>query len=92
MRALINFNNGILGMPRRWQVWVAVLVAANGLGSLFFLGRLEAQVVLISMLVGGMLMTWLTGRFGFTRIVGLGHVVWLPMLVFLVGRLGEIPA
>jgi hypothetical protein len=38
------------------------------------------------------LMTALTGRFGFSRIVGLGHVAWLPLLAFLVGSVAEVPA
>ena len=39
-----------------------------------------------------MLMTFLTGRFGFTRIVGLGHILWAPMLAYLFSRFGDIPA
>ncbi|MEE9211920.1 MAG: hypothetical protein V3U29_04625, partial [Phycisphaeraceae bacterium] len=39
-----------------------------------------------------LLMTVLTGFTGFTRLLGLGHVLWVPMLWFLWGRLGQIPA
>ena len=92
MKAFIKFNKGVMEMPIGWQLWLVVLVAANGIGPLLFLGRLEAQVVLGTMMAGAMLMTWLTARFGFSRILGLGHVLWLPMLVFLLGRLGEIPS
>ena len=38
------------------------------------------------------LMTYLTARFGFTRILGLGHIFWIPLLGFLLTRLGSIPA
>ncbi len=38
------------------------------------------------------LMTFLTSRFGFTRILGLGHIFWIPLLGFLLTRLGSIPA
>ncbi len=48
-------------------------------------------MVLGTFLVGAMLMTWLTGRFGFTRILGLGHIFWIPLLAFLLARVGHIP-
>jgi hypothetical protein len=38
------------------------------------------------------LMTGLTGLSGFSRLLGLGHIVWVPLLFFLWTRLGEIPA
>ncbi len=79
-------------MPVLWQVWLAVLVATNLVVPMFFLQRLEAQVVLGTFLASFALMTFLTGRFGFTRIVGLGHILWVPMFAFLVMRLGDIPA
>ena len=78
-------------MPLHWQLWVMLLAAANLVAALFFLHRLETQVVLGTFGASMVLMTLLTGRFGFTRIVGLGHILWIPMLVFLFIRLGDIP-
>ena len=92
MHAFVKFNKGMLKMPVHWQLWVAVLVAANLVAALFFLHRLEAQVVLGTILASMILMTFLTARFGFTRILGLGHILWVPMLAFLAVRLGDIPA
>ena len=92
MKAFIKFNRGMLKMPLHWQLWLMLLVAANLIASLFFLHRLEAQVVLGTMLASMMLMTLLTARFGFTRILGLGHIFWIPLLGFLLTRLGSIPA
>ena len=92
MKAFIKFNRGMLRMPLGWQLWLLLLVAANLLASLCFLHRLEAQVVLGTMLASMMLMTLLTARFGFTRILGLGHILWVPMLAFLFTRLGDIRA
>ncbi len=91
MNAFIRFNRGMLKMPLQWQLWVMLLVAANLVAALFFLRRLEAQVVLGTFGASMILMTLLTGRFGFTRIVGLGHILWIPMLAFLFMRLGDIP-
>ena len=50
---------------------------------LFFLTQLEAQLSLAAGLLGLALMSALTGRFGFSRIVGLGHLAWLPLIGFL---------
>ena len=35
-------------------------------------------------------MMLLTAMTGFTRLLGLGHVLWFPLLFFLWGGLGEI--
>lgn len=92
MNAFIKFNRGMLKLRLHWQLWVMLLVGANIVVPLLFLRRLEAQVVLGTSLASIMLMTFLTARFGFTRVVGLGHILWVPMLVFLFARLGDIPA
>lgn len=88
--AFIKFNKGILASPIPIKLWLLVLVAANLLGPLFFLARLEAQVVLGTFMLGACLMTILTARFGFTRLLGLGHVLWFPMLAWLWFRLRQI--
>ena len=59
---------------------------------LVFLDRLEAQVVIGAALVSMMLMTILTGVYGFTRLVGIGHIPWIPLLYFLWMWLDRIPA
>ena len=79
-------------MPLHLQLWVGMLIGANIVAPLFFLGHVEAQATLAAGLIGMTLMTALTGRFGFSRIVGLGHVAWLPLLAFLVGGVAEVPA
>ena len=38
------------------------------------------------------LMTVLTARTGFTRLLSAGHVFWIPMIGWLWGRLDQIPA
>ena len=92
MRAFIKFNKGILRMPIAWRLWLMLLVAVNLVVPLFFLHTLEAQVTVGAMLASMVLMTILTGVYGFTRILGFGHIFWFPLLYFLWGRLGQIPA
>lgn len=92
MNAFIKFNKGLLKMSTPVRLWLLMLVTANLVIPLFFLQRLEAQIVVGTMFVSMMLMTGLTALAGFTRIIGAGHFVWIPMLIWIWTRLGEIPA
>ena len=78
-------------MPLQIRLWLMLLVAVNLVIPLFYIRRMEAQVVVGTFLISMLLMTLLTARFGFTRILGLGHILWLPLLYFLWVRLGDIP-
>ena len=92
MRAFIKFNKGMMKMPTPVRLWVLALVTVNLVLPLFFLERVEAQVVVGTVVISMMLMTGLTALAGFTRIIGLGHIVWVPMLLWLWARLDELPA
>ena len=91
MRAFIKFNRGMMKMPVQWQLWLALLITFNLVIPVFFINRLEAQIVLGTLFISVMLMTYLTSITGYTRLLGLGHIVWFPLLYFLWLRLGEIP-
>jgi hypothetical protein len=92
MHAFIKLNKGLFKMPLPWKVWLSLLVAANVIVPLYYFQQLEAQIVLGTMAANVALMTFLTSRFGFTRVLGLGHIFWIPLLVFLLARLGNSPA
>ena len=91
MRAFIRFNRGILAMPLPWRLWLALLVATNLVAPLFFIEHVEARVVIGALLISMALMTALTARFGFSRILGLGHVAWIPLIGFLLTRVADVP-
>jgi len=91
MRAFIKFNQGMLNMPVQWRLWLALLVTVNLVIPMFFLSRLEAQVVVATLATSMVLMTIITGLSGFTRLLGLGHILWLPLLYFLWVRLELYP-
>ena len=92
MRAFLKFNAGLMRMPVSVRLWLMLLITANMIIPLFFLGRLEAQVVLAALLASMMLMTALTAISGFTRLLGVGHVFWVPLLWFLWTRLAQTPS
>ena len=92
MNAFIKFNKGVMRGPIHVRLWLMLLIFFNLLVPLFYIHRVEAQVVLGALLASATLMTVLTGLSGFTRLLGLGHIFWLPVLYFLWNRLGQIPA
>ncbi|MEE9171199.1 MAG: hypothetical protein V3U73_15680 [bacterium] len=92
MRAFIKFNKGLLKQPFHVQLWLVLLVAVNLVIPLFYLGRIEARVVALTFLIAAALMTVLTALSGFSRLLGLGHFVWFPLLYFLWTGLEQIPA
>lgn len=91
MRAFIKFNKGMMRLPIQWRLWLLLLVTANLVIPLFHLHRLEAQVVIGTLLISMMIMTGLTALTGFTHLLDLGHILWVPLLYWLWTRLSQIP-
>ena len=92
MRAFLKFIKGMMSMPVHVQLWVMLLGALNMIAPFFFLEHLEAKIVLGVFMASAMLMMILTAASGFTRLLGLGHVLWIPLLIYLWTRLGQHPA
>lgn len=67
--------------------WVAVMMALNALLPLAFWSQVEAKVVLGVFVVSAMGMMALFHVFGFTRITGLGHALWIVLVPWLISRL-----
>ncbi len=87
VKATLRFLSGMRQMPFYAQAWVALLMLVNMVIPLFYLHRLEAQVALATFMLSAMLMMALTGIAGFSRLLGLGHFLWFPLLIFLWLRL-----
>jgi len=92
MRNAIRFLKQCSLLPLPVKLWMGFLMLLNGIGALFFINHLEAQIALASMLTSMMLMMLLADRYGLTRILGLGlgHLPWLPLVIWLVFRLDTI--
>lgn len=50
-------------------------------------GDLPAKVVCVTVGLSAMLMMGLYAAFGFERILGLGHLFWIPLLAYLLVHL-----
>lgn len=75
-------------VPRIWNVW---LVGVN-LMCLYFIGHVEAQVVMGATLLSVICQAMIYDRIGFTRVLGIGHLLWIPMFAWLATRLDIIAA
>ena len=91
MNAFIKFNKGLMNSSLPVKLWVGLLVIFNMIIPLFFLERLESQVVLAAIMASMALMTLITATTGFSRLMGLGHIFWIPLLYFLWTHLDQIP-
>ena len=89
---MIAFMKDMLRMPKPWVAWLGLLMAVNMFMPLFFLDTLEARIVLAAIIASAILMTALHARFGFVRLLGLGHIFWVPLLPWLYLRLCGIGA
>lgn len=92
MKSIMNFTKTMLIMPIHWQVWLGVLVTANIVVPMFFIHTLEAQVVLATAIVGLIIMAGIFSMKGFVRLMGIGHIGWLPLVFWLGMRLEHAPA
>ncbi len=66
-----------------WPLWVAMLMMLNMVGPLFFMHTLEAKMVLGSTMTGAMLMMFIFSRYGFVRLMGLAHIFWIPVMIWI---------
>lgn len=69
-------------LPRLWCVW---LVAVNA-ACLLFIDHIEAQVVLGVTLLSVVLQALIYQKSGFTRILGIVHLSWIPMFIWMASR------
>jgi hypothetical protein len=74
-------------MQRIWGAW---LVAVNA-ASLLFIQHLEAQIALGAVGVALLAQALIYQRKGFIRLLGVTHVVWIPMLTWMTLRLDTLP-
>lgn len=90
-----TLNDAILTEPMWLQGWVGLLVIANLLALVFVATkqsgkwaiRKEAVAILISFFAAAVMMTWMYGRFGYVRLLGLPHLIfWGPVFVWLIIR------
>ncbi len=89
MRTPIRFMQTMFVNGPVLAIWIALLLAANMVAPLLFITRPEGQVVLGAAMVGAMIQMAIFARLGSVRLLGIGHIVWVPMLPWLWARLEQ---
>ncbi len=87
MRNPFRFFVELMQQPVWIPVWVLILMIVN-VASLGFWNEPLAKVIFVTFMLSAMLMMGLYSRFGFGKILGMGHIPWIPLLVYV---LTEIP-
>jgi len=86
MMVMVDFMRSLWRMRWFWRIWVAMLMLVNAAIPLYYLGMFEAQLVLLVFMLAAMTQMVIFQRLGFVRLLGLGHIYWIPMLVWLLLR------
>jgi hypothetical protein len=72
------------------RIWGAWLVAANA-ACLLFIQHIEAEIALAAVGVAVVAQALIYQRKRFIRVLGVAHVVWVPMLTWMALRLDTLP-
>lgn len=86
IRGIGALYTGLRGMFWPWQLWVGLLAALNLIAPLAFLDHPEAQWTLAAIAAAAVSMVALARIQGFTRLLGLGHIWWIPLFGYLLDR------
>ena len=81
MRNPLRFFIELLQQPVWIPIWVFYLMVIN-VASVIFWHEPLAKIIFITFMISAMLMMGLYSRFGFEKILGLGHVLWVPLLAY----------
>ncbi len=79
-------------LRKPWVGWIMLLMMVNMVIPLFYLGTLEGKVVLGGFVLGALFQGGIFSAKGFVRLLGIGHLPWVPMVIWLWTRLDVAPA
>jgi hypothetical protein len=86
MRNPFRFFTEFLQQPIGIPIWVLTLMIVN-VASVGFWSEPLAKLIFGIFVVSAMLMMALYSRFGFEKILGLGHIPWIPLLIYMLSQL-----
>ena len=67
-------------LPRLWAILLIILNAA----SLLFIQTVHGQMAFAAVFIGIVTMTIIYLRYGFVRLLGIGHILWFPMIAWFI--------
>lgn len=84
----LHFFTDLLKRPLYETIWVFYMMIIN-MAAVFFWEELLAKIIVGTFLLSSMLMMGLYSKFGFTKILGLGHILWIPLIAYLMIKIQE---
>lgn len=84
---LSSFQADVAAQPQWVQIWLNILVGVLALAFPFAIVSKEARWTVLGLVLGAAAVLGLYAHFGYSRILGLGHIVfWTPLLIYLIAR------
>ncbi|MBE9047746.1 hypothetical protein IQ255_25670 [Pleurocapsales cyanobacterium LEGE 10410] len=77
-----HFFKELLKRPIYEVLWVFYMMAIN-LYAIAFWDEPLAKTIVIVFMISSMFMMGLYSKFGFTKILGLGHILWIPLVLYI---------
>ena len=81
MRNPFRFFTELMQQPIWISLWVVFLMIIN-VASILFWNEPLAKIIFVTFMLSAIFMMGLYSRFGFEKILGMGHVLWIPLLVY----------
>ena len=75
--------------PPLVKLWATVVVLVNA-AALLFVTSIYAQVALLAVTFGIFVMSIIYRKHGFVRLLGIGHILWIPMLPWMATELSRL--
>ena len=63
------------------RLWAIILVAVNG-AAVFFLDTIYGEITLAAVVIGISIMTVIYAHCGYVRLLGIGHILWIPIILY----------
>lgn len=86
MRNPFGFFIALMKQPILVPIWVFMLMCVN-VASIAFWSAPLAKIIFVTFMVSAAMMMGLYSLFGFEKILGLGHVLWIPLLLYILTQL-----
>ena len=89
LKVIRGFLMGLATLRKPWRVWL-VLLGLTNMSAVFFLDTLEGKLVLAGIVAGVVFQMSIFAAKGYVRLLGIGHILWLPLVLWLLSRIGDI--
>ncbi len=89
MRNPFRFFLELLRQPVWIQLWLSFLMLVN-MASVAFWSEPLAKVIFLTFMVSAALVMGLYVIFGFSKLLGLGHVLWIPLLIYVIIQIPNV--